>query len=285
MTARLHIHESMWSTPDRQKLYTRGWVPLQESVRAALVLVHGLGEHCARYDAVAAFFAGQGIATFGFEHRGHGRSSGKRGHIPSYDLVLQDMDHFIEEARLAFEDVPVFLYGHSMGGNMVLYYALQRRSQALRGVISTSPGLAVGTPLPLALRAVARLLYALAPSFTLPNGLNLAHLSHDERVIEAYRNDPLVTPMVSARLGLEMMDKGRWILEHAEDFPLPLLLLQGGAERIVSPEAVREFARRVPADRITYREWEHLYHELHNEPEKDQVLHTMLDWLNRHISS
>lgn len=285
MTAKLHIHESKWSTPDQQSIYTRRWTPLQESVRAAIVLVHGLGEHCARYDHVAAFFAEQGLATFGFDHRGHGRSGGKRGHIPSYERAMQDIDHFLEEARRAYPDAPLFLYGHSMGGNMVLYYALARQPRNLRGVICTSPGLAVGTPLSPALQAVARVLYVVTPSFTMPNGLNLSHLSHDAQVVEAYQKDPLVTPMVSARVGLEMMDKGKWILEHAEDFPLPLLLLQGGAERIVSPDAVRAFACRVPPERITYREWEHLYHELHNEPEKEEVLNTMLAWLNRQISS
>jgi alpha-beta hydrolase superfamily lysophospholipase len=273
----MKIVEAEWKTPDGVRLYTREWIPSGDQL-ALVVLVHGLGEHCARYDHVTERFASNGIHTLGFDHRGHGRSEGKRGHIPGYDLVLQDIDHFIFEAKRQAGDLPVFLYGHSMGGEMVLYYAIQRRPD-IRGVISTSPGLATGVPVPPVKLAAAKTLYLLAPSLTMDNGLDVQNLSHDRAVVDAYRADPLVTEMVSARLGLDLINTGKWVLEHASEFPLPLLLMQGSADHIVSPEATRQFAEKVPHQLLTFRLWENLYHETHNEFEKDQVIQMMVDWM------
>jgi alpha-beta hydrolase superfamily lysophospholipase len=273
----MNITESQWQTPDGVNIYTREWLP-DEDPRASVVLVHGLGEHCARYDHVAAVFAKNNIRMQGFDLRGHGKTDGQRGHIPSFELAMRDIDHFISQAMLTAKGKPVILYGHSMGGAMVLYYALLRKPK-LTGIISTSPGIATGTPVNPVTLAVGQLLYNFAPSFTLPNGLDVNNLSHDPDVIQAYKKDPLVTPKVSARLGLDVINNGKYILDHAGEFTLPLLLMQGSNDHIVSPEATWQFSRRVPPSLITYKLWEGLDHETHNEYERDQVIQTMVDWI------
>jgi alpha-beta hydrolase superfamily lysophospholipase len=274
------ISESKWKTPQGTWLYTVEWAPPRP--RAAVVLAHGLGEHCRRYDHVARVFTAAGIAVLGFDHRGHGRSEGKRGHIPAMALAMDDISHFLDEAAARTPGLPRFLYGHSLGGLMVLNHGLTRKPP-VAGILCTSPGLEPGQPVQPVKLFLANLLYSLAPSITLDNGLDVNNLSHDGAVIAAYKNDPLVTPMISSALGLDLINTGKWVEEHGEDFGLPLLLLQGQGDHVVSPAAVRRFAARVPRELITYQEMPGMYHELHNEVEKQAVLDQMVDWMEARI--
>ena len=269
--------ESFWQAPDGVKLYTRSWLP-ETPVHAVVVLVHGLGEHCARYDHVAAAFNAQGIAVYGFDHRGHGRSPGVRGHVPSFNAVYGDIDYFVDQANKNFPGKPVFVYGHSLGGLFVLDYGLKRKP-GLTGVICTSPGLSTGEPVAGAKLLAGKALYFLIPTFTMTNGLDVQNLSHDQEVVNAYTSDPLVTSMISARLGLDLLNTGKWVSEHAAEWTLPLLLMNGSADHLVSPLAIHRFAAAVPQNTITYKEWEGMFHEIHNEIGKEQVIHEMLDWL------
>ena len=277
----MKLIESNWITPDQVNLYTRRWQP-EGTCRASVVLVHGLGEHCARYDHVASALNQQGIEVSSFDHRGHGRSQGIRGHIPSFEHANQDINHFLEDAGQRNPGLPVFLYGHSMGGCMVLYFVLTRHPH-IKGVICTSPGLGTTNPLPASKHALAKVLYRLAPKVTIPNGLDVENLSHDQNVVLAYKADPLNTSQVSARLGLDILNTGAWNVEHASEFDLPLLLMQGCGDYLVSPPATRKFSEGVSKHLITYREWKGLFHELHNEFEKEQVIQVILDWINQQI--
>lgn len=274
------VTESSWKTPDGVRLYAVEWRPLRP--RAVAVLVHGLGEHCRRYDPIAEVFSDAGIALLGFDHRGHGRSEGKRGHIPSMTKAMDDITHFLGEAGERFSGLPRFLYGHSMGGLMVLNLTLTRHPE-ISGVVCTSPGLSPGQPVQPFKLFLANLLYSLMPAFTLENGLDVENLSHNRKVVEAYKQDPLVTPMVSSALGLDIINTGRWVQEHGEDFSLPLLLLQGLGDHVVSPQVTRGFAARVPRNLITFYEYPGLFHELHNESNNIEILSTMTAWMSERI--
>jgi alpha-beta hydrolase superfamily lysophospholipase len=279
-TSEMTVTELSWKAPDGNKFYAVEWRPIHP--RASVVLVHGLGEHCRRYNHVAQAFCSNGIGVLGFDHRGHGRSEGKRGHIPGMKRAMEDIDHFVQDAQTRFPGLPLFLYGHSMGGLMVLNFALTRRP-SLSGVVCTSPGLATGQPVAPFKLFLGNLLYSLMPSFTMDNGLDVENLSHDPKVVEAYKKDHYVTPLVSSALGLDIIRTGRWVEEHGEDFNLPLLLLQGTGDHVVSPEATRRFAARVPRDLINYQEFKGLYHELHNEYEKADVLSQMTMWMETRV--
>ena len=243
-----------------------------------IALVHGLGEHAGRYGHVAAALTAAGYAVLAFDQRGHGRSAGKRGVIPRYDALMDDLDLLLAQARQRFPGKRIILYGHSLGGNEVLNYALRRKPD-VAGVVATSPGLRTTTPPPAAQLAVGKLMNRLWPAFTMPNGLERAALSRDPAVIRAYEADPLVHDRLSAALGIGLLEAGEWALAHAAEFPTPLLLVHGDADRITSPAASAEFAARAPAS--TLKLWPGLYHETHNEPEQGEVLAYTIGWLGK----
>jgi Lysophospholipase len=274
--------EFSWKTKDGLNLYAKEWKP-DGKVKAAVALVHGLGEHIGRYDHVAEAFGQAGYAMVGFDQRGHGKSDGIRGYEVSYDAIMDDITQDIQNAKDRYPGLPVFLYGHSLGGNLVLYYALTRKPE-LKGVIATSPGLATAEPLSPALKVMTKVLYRLGPSMKIKNGLDLAGLSHDPEVAKKYIADPLVHPFISPRLALDMLNSGQYSVAHASEFPLPLLLMQGTADRLVSPRTTKAFAQAAPLSKITYKEWPDHYHELHNEPDKADVIKTMVNWMNQELA-
>ncbi len=266
-----------WQSADGLPLVGRCWEPDAEP-RAVVCLVHGLGEHCGRYGHVAAALNAAGYAVLACDQRGHGRSGGKRGFIPSYDALMDDIGLLLTQAEQRFPGKPRFLYGHSLGGNEVLNYALRRRP-ALAGVVATSPGLRTAFRPPALQLAAGRLMNRLWPAFTLPNGLELAGLSRDPAVISAYETDPLNHDRLSARLGVSLLEAGEWAIAHAAEFPVPLLLMHGTADRLTSHQASQEFAAKAP--NCALKLWDGLYHETHNEPEQQAVLATVVAWLQQ----
>lgn len=274
--------ESFSFTPlEGGKIHAQKW--LVDDRKALVVLVHGLGEHIGRYEHVAKFFNEHQISLYGFDHRGHGKSSGKRGHIASNQQFMSDIDQMINIAKTENPGKPLFLYGHSLGGNLVLYYALQKRPM-VNGIICTSPGLGTGEPVPAGKLLAAKILKTLLPSMTMNNGLDVSNLSHDQQVIKDYQKDPLVHPMISAKLAMDMFANGDWAIQNAEKFPLPLLLLAGAGDHIISIDKLKQFAEKVPENLIKFEIFPNLYHELHNEFEKEMVLRLFVDWIKDKIS-
>ncbi len=266
-------------SPDGLRFYGQCWAPEAEP-RAAVCLVHGLGEHTGRYAHVAQALAAEGFGLIGFDLRGHGKTPGTRGHAPSYDALMDDITQLLDEAAKRYPGRPQFLYGHSLGGNLVLNYGLRRKPQ-VKGVVATSPALRLPKAPPALQLALGKVMYGLVPSFTMANGLDRTGLSRDPEVVRRYNADPLVHDRISARLALDMLAAGEWAIEHAGEWTLPLLLVHGTADRITWHEGTRAFADQVKGD-CTLKLWEGFYHETHNEPEKAQVLGLMIDWLQAH---
>lgn len=274
--------ESQWKTPYGTKLYFQSWKGMG-TPKGVVCLVHGLGEHTGRYAHVAQAFTDAGFDIIGFDLPGHGKSDGVRGDTGPYERIMEDISHLLAEASDRYPGVPRFLYGHSMGGNLVLYYLLKQKP-IIRGAIVSSPGLQTGEPVSPVKIFLGKVMNSLAPHFIMDNGLDLMNLSHDPKVIQAYKDDPLVHPKISAQLGIGMLTNGKWIIEHAAENQVPLLVMQGSADHIVSPTATKEFASKVTSP-ITYKVWEGLYHETHNEPQKAEVIQTMVNWLNQQVTA
>ena len=266
---------------DGLKLHIRIWAP-DEAPKAALCLVHGLGEHSGRYDRLAMRLKERGYAVFAIDLRGHGLSEGRRGHAKNYTVLMDDIFQLMETAKEQYPGTPVFLYGHSLGGNLVIHYAL-RRLPKLAGVIATSPLLRTAMRPPAWKIKLLKIAYRLLPIFSVSAGLDLDALSRDDRIVQAYREDPLVHDRVSARLALDMLRYGRWNMARAADFPCPLLLMHGSEDRITSARASREFALRV-GDLCTFKLWKGFFHELHHDPEQDDVLTYVIDWISNTLS-
>ncbi len=270
-----------WQTEDGLRLYAQGWQPETEP-KGVVCLVHGLGEHSGRYEHLAAFLNQAGYALLAFDLRGHGKSEGQRGYAPSYEALLDDIARLLDEAANRYPDLPRFLYGHSLGGNLVINYALRRRPQ-LAGVIATGPFFRAAFEPPAWKLTLARIMYNLWPTLSLSNELDRQALSRDPEVVRDYDEDPLVHDRLTPRLTMDMFQAGLWALEHASELSLPLLLMHGSADRLCSVQASREFAARA-GDRCTLKIWDGFYHEIHNEPEQEQVFEYLLEWLNSRVS-
>jgi len=275
-----HFNRS-WPTCDGLLLSAQGWQPDGEA-RGVVALVHGLGEHSGRYGHVGAALSEAGYVLYAFDLRGHGMSQGPRGHAPHCEYWMDDIARAIQDAAQALPDLPLFLYGHSLGGILVLNYAL-RRQPHLQGLVVTAPGLRTALERQTVKLALVRLLGRWLPALTLPSGLDPLGLSRNPAVVSAYVNDPLVHDKLSLGTALGLLQAIAYAFEHAANLQLPLLLMQGAADPLVFPEGALEFARLVP-DQCTIKLWDGLYHELHNEPEQRQVLATMIAWLDRHTA-
>jgi alpha-beta hydrolase superfamily lysophospholipase len=276
----MRTYESSWAARDSIRLHEQGWEP-DKKAKAVVALVHGLGEHAGRYAPVGAVLTRAGYALVGFDLRGHGRSGGPRGYIPSYDVLMDDLTDFLRQIGERHPRLPVFLYGHSLGGNLVINFSLRRKPQ-VRGVIATAPWLRLAHDPPALTVALARIMNGIAPGFTQKSGLDASALSQDDEIVNAYNLDPLVHDRISARLYVGAHDSGLWALEHAGEFSLPLLLMQGTADRLTSQEATAEFATRAGKN-VKWRAWDGWAHEIHNEPDRARVYRVMINWMNERL--
>ena len=271
--------EYAFTIPSGKTIHAQSWTP-DGSARAAVALVHGFGEHVGRYPHVAERFTAAGFFFAGFDLPGHGKTDTRHGHA-SLPLLLEAVGGHIEETRRRSPGVPLVLYGHSMGGALALRYCLERKPD-LAAVIASSPLVRTFTPPPAIKAAAAKLLKAVLPGLILNNPLEPGALSRDPAVGEAAQKDPDCHNLVSARLGADLMENMRWLSSFKGAFPLPLLFMQGTADRIVNAEASLALAGNLQGD-VTVKSWEGYYHELHNEPERNQVIDFMIDWLNRRV--
>lgn len=273
--------EFKFRTFDGLQLFGQSWQPEDQS-RAVVCLIHGLGEHSGRYAHVADSLTQAGYTLISFDLRGHGRSEGQLGHSPSYEALLNDIDFLLGEAEQHFSQLPRFLYGHSLGGNLVLNYVLRRKPE-LKGVVTTGPWIRLAFELPAFKVILVKVTNQIWPSFSQISGLDTKAISRDPEVVRAFENDPLVHYHISARMFISIYQAGQWVLEHASELPIPLLLMHGGDDKLSSVEASREFADKITKN-CTLKIWDGLYHEIHNEPEKEEVFKFLIDWLDKEVS-
>ena len=269
--------ETKWKSGDGLDIFAQGWESVDVPSKAVLCLVHGLGEHSSRYAHVAEAFSKKGYILFGADLRGHGRSGGPRGHTPSAEAFMRDIDLLFEQAEIRYPGLPKILYGHSLGGILVLHYALKHEPR-ISGVIATSSGLRTALEEQPAKIWAARILGSVIPGVTLASGLEVSAISRDNKVIETYNNDPLVHDKVSLGFGKIMLETAKWTLRHSAEFPLPLLLMHGKADRIAFPSGSIDFAAPL-GDKCTIMLFDSACHELHNEPEKALVFDAMTTWI------
>ena len=249
-----------------------------ENTKAVIIMIHGLGEHIQRYYYWAGLFKTEGIGFLGVDLPGHGRSQGRRGNIKSYTLTGEMIDILLKSCNQTFPGCPVYIYGHSLGGGIVLDYLLHKKPK-VKGAIVTSPWLRLSFEPPKNKVIMASLMKNVIPGLTQPSGLNVNHLSHDVTIAEKYKNDPLVHGKISVGLFFSAITAGRYSLVHASELKIPTLLLHGSDDMITSPEASREFAGKTGMAELKI--WDGGYHELHNEPFKDEVFNYIMNWINK----
>ena len=270
--------EFHWTNEYGLRIYAVDWCPARQPPRAVIGLIHGLGEHCRRYDGFAAFFNAAGIAVVGYDRQGFGRSEGPRGHAPDYRRYLDGVAQLLVRCERRYPGVPVFLYGHSMGGQLLLHYLIHRRP-AIRGAVISAPHIAEAFRPNPAVVALGRVMRRVAPGFTLSNQLDLSKLSRDPATVRAYRDDPLNHDRLSSQTGIDLIDRARALQRYAGGLSVPALFIHGSADGITDPAATEAFVARNPAG-TTYRAYPGAYHELHHEPERDRVLGDVVGWMD-----
>jgi alpha-beta hydrolase superfamily lysophospholipase len=257
---------------DGTRLYWHAWLP-EETPRAVAVIVHGVAEHGARYSFLAERLVEAGIAAYALDHRGHGRSDGPRGFISSMEMLVDDLRTFIERET----EVPPFLIGHSLGGAVSIAYAL-RYQDSLAGVVLSGPAVATEAVSP-AMFAISRVLSRVAPRlpvFKLDENL----ISRDPQVVQDYRDDPLVYPgKLPARTLWQILNSMRAVPEQIVRLRTPLLLLHGGEDALCPPSGSEMIYTRAGAADRTMKIFPGLYHEVFNEPERDEVVENVVGWL------
>ncbi len=270
----------VWKSDDDLDLYAQTWMPLG-NIKGVINIVHGLGEHSGRYDAWAKKLGNAGFIVRSFDLRGHGRSEGKRGHASRYNRLLRDIEAFLKISSEEYPDLPQFLYGHSMGGNLVLNY-VARNIIHLQGIIVTSPWLKLTHPPSKLLVLLVDLMSNIFPGFLVSNALKTEDLSRDLRVVHDYRNDELVHDRISLKLFQQIYYAGIDVSMNIYKINVPLLVMHGNGDNLTSCKATSEFVRN-SSKKTSYIEWEGSYHELHHDLDKDKVFESLLSWLNRHI--
>lgn len=266
-----------WKTRDKLDIYAREW-PVT-SPAFVLCLVHGFGEHINRYGHLASYFNQRHGVVFGYDQRGHGQSSGQRGHTPSYDILMEDVAQLLVEAETQYPDLPVFLYGHSMGGALVMNYCLSRHPN-IKGLIASGPWIQLAFKPPALKVALGRAVNNILPKLSQPSGLDPELVCTDKEVVKRYKADPLVHAKITVRAGNEFLNAGQRLHDYQGEFPIPLLLMHGAADEVTSCDASRQFADRV-GGKITFKDWPGMAHEIHNEPAQQKVFDFTWEWMGK----
>jgi len=275
------VHADGWFTGAAGKrIYWQSWLPDGQPVGVVVVL-HGYAEHSGRYVHVAEALNAAGYAVYAHDHHGHGRSEGSRANIGSFAGILVDTDRLIRKAAAAHDGLPVFLLGHSMGGLIAAAYVCEVSGLTrypLAGVVLSAPALEIGVGSP-AERVVARVLSKIVPDLQVAP-FESGKISRDPQVVADYDADPLVyRGKIKARTGAEVMTTVQRVRDSLAKIDLPCLVMHGGADEVVRVSGSQLLTERVTTADLTFTVYDGLYHEIFNEPEREQVLADLVGWL------
>ncbi|MEP4535410.1 MAG: lysophospholipase [Cyclobacteriaceae bacterium] len=260
---------------DGLKLFYQYWIPQQ--TEKILCIIHGHGEHSGRYEHVARYLSDHNVAVFAMDLRGHGLSKGKRGHAPSQEVLLRDIEELVKAAREMYNDLPLFIMGHSMGGNLVANFMMENKSKEISGFILSSPWLKLAFEPPKIKMQLGRLMSNIWPAFSEHNGLDISHISKDPEEVKKYKDDPLVHGMISAGL-FQIIDAGcEKAMSGAASIKTRGLIYHGSSDMIIDYKATEQFAKSNSL--FDWHLLDGVYHEPHNDLERFEVLKMLAEWI------
>lgn len=262
-------------------LYYRVWLP-SEIPKATLLVVHGLAEHSGRYINLAQYLVSKGYAIYAPDLRGHGKSDGLPGHVERFQDYLDDLKGFFHLVRGKPSTTKIFLFGHSVGGLIATAYAANHQSE-LAGLILSGASVMIGSDRSPLLIATARALSMLLPKMGITT-IDASTISQDKAVVDAYVNDPLVyRGKIRARLGTELIKTAQELPHQMPEIKLPILIMHGTADRLSEPAGSRMLYELVSSQDRTLKLYQDFYHEILNEPGREQVLTDIEAWLADHF--
>ena len=278
-----HEKTDTFASHDGVNIFYRQFQAADE--RARLVIAHGLGEHSGRYGNVVNRLLPANYSLWIPDHRGHGQSGGKKGHVLNFEQYLLDLRLMVELAKEGLpEGRKIFLLGHSMGGLIALYFVLQN-PELIDGVIASSPALGMVIEVPAVKNALGQVMSFLWPGLLLGNELDATKISRDESVVKAYQNDPLVHDRVSARWFTEMLSTMQEVNRQASRMQIPVLMQVAGDDHLVNAQSSKQFFEKLTVADKTLHMYDGLYHEIYNEldEQRQKVLGDLEAWLENHI--
>jgi len=271
----IKVEICQWERAKSVKLFGKLWIPDGQMV-TLIIMVHGIGEHSGCYNVWAEKFVGQSIGFLAFDFRGHGLSTGIRGHASLQDLK-DDLQTIIENMRRKFPDVPIVLCGHSMGGSIVLKYAIDKNVM-VQGIISSSPWLKLVHPPSPLLIWLAKWVSYIVPWLTVSTGIRADQLSQGGKTTKSTKTDPLLHKKISIKLFSDLWSNGEIILRNKYWPEIPLLLMHGSADTLVSFKTVNSFARK-NRKFIFFKKWNKMRHDLLNDTGNEMVFQYVMKWL------
>ncbi len=263
-------------------IFYQYWLP-DEEPKAILLVVHGLAEHSGRYMNLVNHFVPSGYAVYGIDQIGHGKSDGKRVYVERFEDFTKPLKTYFDTIRTWHPGRPIFLIGHSMGGLISTAYLLEHQNE-LSGAVLSGPGVKLPDTISRITILAGKILSILVPKAGIAP-INYDEISRDQAVVDAYINDPLVyTGKVTARLMAEVIKAINHVTEHAAKIQLPIMIAQGSCDKMVPPSGAQILYERISSKDKTIKFYEGLYHEIFNEPEHEQVLGEVQQWIEKHLN-
>lgn len=271
------------TVPSFDRLPLRGWHWTRPEPCGVVVIVHGFGEHGGCYRHVAeALGPATEVDIVTPDLRGHGRSPGRRGVVAAYEDLVADLRSVLDWARRARPGLPLFLLGHSNGGQVALRIGLERKN-GLAGLVLSNPALAVVAPVPAYKLAIGRLLQKVAPWVTLGAALPAERMTRDPVMQHEHETDPLRHSRISAPLFFGMVEGGPLIRERAAEITAPALIVLGTSDTVIDPEMTRTVYERLGSVDKTLLIYPKMLHEPLNDLGREQVLADIIAWLNARL--
>jgi len=273
----MRSYEDWLGATDGRRLYWQAWLP-DGQASAVAVVVHGVAEHSGRYEFLAGRLAAAGVAVYALDHRGHGRSDGPRALFESLEVLVDDLRVFVARVVARQAATPPFVIGHSLGGAVSISYAL-RHPESIAGLVLSGPAVATEAVSP-AMLMISRVMSALLPRLPVFK-LDERLISRADRVVRAYREDPLVHPgKLPARTLWQILRSMQTLPREVVGLRMPLLLLHGGEDQLCPPSGSQMIYERAGAPDRTLKVYPGLYHEVFNEPEREAVIGDVIEWLS-----
>lgn len=266
-----------FKTSDNLSLEVQKYIQCDNPDKCILI-VHGHGEHAGRFQEVAEYFINKGISVMALTLRGHGNSEGKKGHAPSMNQLLTDVEYFIRFVRVEFLNADLYLYGHSMGGNIVLNYLAKDQSNEIKAGIATSPWIKLAFEPPKWKVNMGNWLADIIPELIQSTGLKAVDISSINEEVERYENDPLVHSKISAKLFTSIMKGGEYLIHNTHKFKHPIFLAHGQKDKIISHDATEAFAN--DSRLFTFKSYADSKHEIHHDIDFENLMTDIMHWMN-----